>query len=356
MISSRRNFMKATAAMSVLGSADAHAYSNSDHWISFLHSTHLHDKGQASFLGRLRANNYEGDPQRAKPATGKTGVNIHYFNAGSRYQSSSNQNLQNALSSMINELPAGEPQVLVVTGGMVSALAIPANLKKSGSTTDAVPILVLMGRSATLSSGNTIGGYYIDKLDDSGINLNLQQKAQYLFDNYQIPYKNQWLIYNGNSNMGDKESTEWPTILNSLSSGAVNGAKGTNCKDASFTNTDNNQIDVKQAIHEAVNATNPAQAIVISGDPHFLTIRGRIVHQGSKIKTADGKSLIMCYPFQEYDDEAKRSGLDYSTYMIWGPKLEDAYGKLGDAAATILKGGSFTSVTPIDSSYSGRQP
>jgi len=76
------------------------------------------------------------------------------------------------------------------------------------------------------------------------------------------------------------------------------------------------------------------------------------VHPGQSIKAKNGKSLIMCYPFQGYDDEAQ--GLsDYSTYMIYGPKIEDAYGKLGDAAATILASGTVSSLTPIDSSYTG---
>jgi len=212
MIGNRREFVKATAAMTVLGGTEAGAYSNSDHWIALVHSGQLHAKAQVSFLSRLRQNGYEGDPQQGNPSSsGKTGVNILYFNYGSKYKSTGNDTLTTAITSMINELPKGEPQVLVATGGMVSALAIPANLKKSG-TQDPLPVLVLMGRQASLSGGNTFGGFYFDTIG-SGVNVNLKNKARYLHDNYGIPYKNQWLIYNKNSNMGDSESAEWPVVL-----------------------------------------------------------------------------------------------------------------------------------------------
>lgn len=139
MTGNRRDFIKATAAIGMLGGTQAQAAAANDSWIAFLHSTHLDPDWQAAFLSGLRRSRLEGDPQNS--AGGMTSVKIEYFNAGSNYRSKSsdNANLKTAVQNMIQNA-CSTPKLFMATGGMVSALAAAdANID--------IPCLVIMGRN-----------------------------------------------------------------------------------------------------------------------------------------------------------------------------------------------------------------
>jgi hypothetical protein len=323
MITSRRNFIKATATASVLGASAARASATSP-WICFLHSTSLEPEWQQNFITGLGPN-WIADPE----ASGNN-LNIMFHNAGGKYQhdNSSNVNLQNAVKNMIADLQS-PPQLFVAAGGIVTALAANGN-------TNTIPILVIMGRNASFGANVKVGGYYFDNTASG--NVTLKAKRDYLHYPYGFAYSKQWLVYNGNSNMGPNEATEWATLVGSANQAIDVSNKG---------NTTNDKIDMKSAISAAVTAG--AEAIVISGDPHFTTKATRIV-QYAKNHTG----LVMCYPFQEYGDEASDAGLTTNDYMIYGPRLGLVYESLGNLAAKYLTDTttalSLTLLNPTDTS------
>jgi hypothetical protein len=312
MITNRRNFIKATATVSLLGTSAARADASSP-WICFLHSTRLDAAWQQGFLDGLAGQNKNGDPENTSTSND---VNILFHNAGGKYQANNNSNLQRAISNMISELQS-QPKLIVAAGGMVSALA-------ADGQTKGIPILVIMGRTATFNGGQSVGGWYMD--DTSNGNVTLAKKSALLAGSpFNRPTSQQWLIYNGNSKMGSDEAKEWGTIVNSK----------TQAIDASFAIADNDKLKIPTAIKNATQAG--AKAIVISGDPKFTTRAARIVHYQKNYP-----GLVMCYPFQEYGDEAQDANISTTDYLVYGPRLANVYKQLGDLAGQYLNDASTT--------------
>ena len=122
--------------------------------------------------------------------------------------------------------------------------------------------------------------------------------------------------------MGSKEKGEWITLLN------AHGIANPLTVDAAGGG-DNKSIKINRVINNAIK-TPGVQAIVVSGDPHFTAKR-------SKIISAAGGRVIMCYPFVEYADEVGDDGaVGLDKYMAYGPKLSDVYENLGILAGKFL--------------------
>ena len=278
----------------------------------FLHSTRIEPRWRKSFLNGLAGQGINGDPE----VSSDNNVNVLFHEAGGNYKNkdTSNGNLHRAARNMISATGT-TPKLFIATGGMVSALAANGN-------TSTVPILVIMGRSAAFTEGLSVGGYFIDDIPSANNNVTLNAKATNLRDkSYNKPFNTQWLIYNGNSNMAANEVSEWQAIV---------GANNQQI-DASF-GSDNGKLDLKQAIDNAVTAG--AHAIVLSADPQFFTKAPRIVRYAK-----NHMGLVMCYPLQEYADEADDAGMSKtSDYMVYGPSLIKVYKKLGDLAGQFLSG------------------
>ena len=314
MRTSRRNFITAGAAASVLVASEAKANPNAP-WICFLHSTQMVAKWQSQFFAGLK-NFYEGNPASDAAPT----VNILSYHAHGNYTK-----LSNAVSNLIKEVNT-RPQLFVTAGGMVSALSAIPNTDY-GDGLAPISVLALVGRQILppppLPAGLQLGAYYIDKIitnpDGTATNSTLLTKAKTLRDNYGKPFNAQWLIYNANSSTATSEVAEWQRIVG-LAGQAI---------DASYSGG-NDALNLRKAFNDALN--QGAQAIVLSADPQFFTKAHRIV---AYAKSHPG--LIMCYPFQEYDAECADLGLSaQADYMIYGPDMGQAYLKLGYNAGQYI--------------------
>ena len=325
MIGNRRDFIKATMAVSAFTASQASAQAASVPWIGLIHSTRLDESWQSSFYSGLRSTQvWEGDPS-ANNQGGLLPVGIYIFEAGSRYDAGDISNLSRAVTNAISEL-GSQLKLIVAAGGMVSGLA---------AIGASVPCLAILGRSHNFGLQH-VGGFYFDPINGS-TNTNLVSKINYLYNNYGIGYDAMCLLYNGHSWMGSREVTEWTQQLKSLgvTNPLVSDAAG-------FGTGDNQSINLHNAIGDAINRLK-AKAIVVSGDPHFTRKRANIVH-------AVGTKIVMCYPFQEYVDEIPAS-VSNNFYMVYGPKLASVYQNVGALAAQVLSSPStqlsLTAVTPM---------
>jgi hypothetical protein len=331
MIGNRRDFIRGGVALSTLTASQASAQATSTPWVGFIHSTHLDEKWLDAFCKGLRVQKWEGDPS-TNIQSGMSRVGIHIFEAGSKYRASDLSNLATAISNINSELES-QLKFIVAGGGMVSGLST------IGIT---IPCLTVLGRNYNFNL-QKVGGYYIDPIDSTGKNINLNSKIAYLNNpqTYNIPYSAMCLLYNSNSWMGSKEKIEWDNQLNSL------GVANPLTQDAvDFGSGDNQSIDLSGAIMNAVRSLH-AKAIVVSGDPHFTAKRHRIIH-------AAGTQVVMCYPFQDYRADIPAS-VSNNYYMAYGPLLADVYTKVGDLAGQLLTTPNMSlSLAAVASQYYGK--
>jgi hypothetical protein len=324
----RRDFIKATAAAGVFAASEASAQPASTPWIGFVHSTRLDETWQTAFFKGLRAQNWEGDPSEDLQA-GMTRVGIAKFEAGGKYKGTDVSNLSKAIANTMAEL-GPQLKVIVTAGGMVSGMA---------AAGISVPCIVALGRYLDFGK-QKVGGYFLDVIN-AGKNVNLNQKIDFLYGTYNVPYAGMCLLYNGNSSMGSKEKSEWITLLNG------HGIANPLTVDAAGGG-DNKSIKINRVINNAIK-TPGVQAIVVSGDPHFTAKRSKIIN-------AAGGRVIMCYPFVEYADEVGEDGaVGLDKYMAYGPKLSDVYENLGILAGKFLTTPAMPlSLAPVDPQYVGK--
>src|SRR5262249_27896237 len=145
--------------------------------------------------------NWEGDPSEDLQA-GMTRVGIAKFEAGGKYKGTDVSNLSKAIANTVAEL-GPQLKLIVTAGGMVSGMA---------AAGISVPCIVVVGRYFDFGK-QKVGGYFVDVIN-SGKNVNLSQKIDFLFGTYNVPYAGMCLLYNGNSATGSKEKGEWTALLN----------------------------------------------------------------------------------------------------------------------------------------------
>ncbi len=158
-----------------------------------------------------------------------------------------------------------------------------------------------------------------DEISSNG-NINLNTKIDYLKGAYGVPYSQMCFLYNKNSYMGSKENAEWIARLQSLPFSVSQPLSF----DASG-GSPNSAINIPKAISKAVSAG--AFGIVLVETRFLLRVVLKLF-----ITLVSIRRLVMCYPFQEYGDEAQNFGQGTQTYMIYGPRLSIVYQNLGDLA------------------------
>jgi hypothetical protein len=336
MTKSRRNFLAASAAMGVLGATDAFAQ-DATPWIGWLHSTAIEPDLEQAFLEGLRNKGWEGDPTQPLPASRKR-VIIRRVNGNGKYKYNSVDDLKRGAADLRNHT-SPNLKMLITAGGIVSGLAV-ADIRD-------LPLLVLMGRfNQVVADNGRVGGILFDRPYGSTQNDALIAKLNYLTNpnTYAIRPEKICLIYNGNSSMGSAESSEWLTSVNRV-------GKSLDAKQSTSGPLENNRIVWRRVFDDAVAALGPGRkAIILSSDPFFTSKRQRIIRLAQQY---DG--LVMCYPLQEYYDDAVEPDTDdKSRAMSFGPKLKTVYSDLGAMAGQLLTTPDMPlSLQQAGSTYSG---
>jgi hypothetical protein len=325
MKSTRRNFLKTSAALGVAGTGASEALADTtDPWIGVLHSTALDGQLEDDFLQGLRNQNWEGDPTQ-RPSPGRKKVVIRKINGRGKYGGTYSTALTNAATDLNEVTPGTKLKLFAAFGGIVSARAF--------ATINSRPILVVLGRNDVFplpQPGQKIGGYDMKGGKHS-------ERIARLLTYYSVPANRVCLFYNGNSAMAQKEIADWtfggPAPFNG-------------------TNADNDKMDVAAAIEGAIakftDTTTPF-AIVISADPYFTSKRAEIIRAVLE-RQASLTNLVICYPFSEYYNEAMKVGAANAQTMGYGPSLSDIYRGIGEMAGRFLTDPS-TTLTITDVAY-----
>jgi len=280
---------------------------------------------------RLSGSGYEADPTQT--VTGSlTRLNVITTQINGTYQKGTYGNIQNCVQDIIDATSGHTLGAIVAVGGLIIGKAAAQKLSSLSST---VPLATIIGRrNANVEAYSHSEGYYFD--DDTTVTQTLKAKIDELLQYSGMTStdgQNLWLLYNGNSEMGDAEKTAWSSILtgspyNVASPHSINVAV-----DSQGRSVQNKDINIRSAFQTA--KSGGAKAIVVSGDPYFTYRLQRIIRiAGAK----NFSNLIMSYPVMEYSDEAKDAGMGSSNYFAYGPSLSDAYFNLGALVANQLKG------------------
>jgi len=271
MTGNRRDFIKATAAMSVVGASNAVAQqtqrppqstflADNIPWIGLLHSTALEPEIEVGFLDGLRQQNWEGDPIQL--VAQRKQVVIRKINGNGRYLNNNFDDLKKGVTDLKTHT-SQYLNLLVAAGGLVSGRAA-LQVQTMG-----IPVLVVLGRAnqdLQQSTDPKFGGYFFDYPIGASQNQNLMTKISKLNTQYGVPFDKMCLLYNGNSFMGSAELADW-RMANPDGKG-VDAAAG----------SDNRGINFTAAI-SAANAGigSDRRAIVVSADPFFTMKRARIM-------------------------------------------------------------------------------
>jgi hypothetical protein len=325
----RRNFLKATAAVSVAGASQAQAQT-SDPWIGLVHSTALDSDLELAFFAGLRQKNFESDPTLPVP-TGFRRLNVLANHVNGRYKKGSVDNIRQAVKDITDAIAPTQLKAIVALGGLIVGQAAAQELVSEKST---VPLATIIGRKDTgIESYANAGGYYLD--DTTTATQMMAAKVQELLTYMTAPAmdaKNIWLLYNGNSAMGADERLAWNTLLSSTPYN-VTQPKSVDALSTTGGTNENKDIKLRIAFNQA--KTNGAQAIVVSSDPYFTRHLQRMVRIAG---TQRYSSLIMCYPLMEYHDEASDAQMTSNNYFATGPRLSDVYTKLGALVGDWING------------------
>jgi hypothetical protein len=309
----------AAAAAAASGNAQLLATKKS---IGFLHSTQLDSGLEAAFLQGLRkSGKWEGDP-RTTPVGNAQRVKIrkrfHFGNYGG--------NDSNDLENLGKELQRRGTDIIVATGGLVSAKAVRSYTK---------PILVIIGSGDQNIITPNMAGWNMDCFTAN------RTRVQKLTNIYGVSPSNICLFYNSNSSMGVDEKDDWkmnvfPPAVNPL---AVN-----------MNNNDHNEdVDFSGAFDSALmlfaNGPNPRapKAIVVSADPFLTKQRQDIIDEAKKRNIDTNLKLVMCYP----NDYLLPSDLDLNLNMAYGPVMTEIFSDLGEKAASLLTGDAISPLAPI---------
>jgi hypothetical protein len=329
MITNRRNFIRATAAMSLIGASQARAASG-DRWIGFVHSTALAPEWKQTFYAGLRSQGWEADPTR--DVGSNTRLNILHYDIGGKYtggafNNGDISNIGSAVKDVVGTLPAATTsaglKAIVTAGGIVAAKAAVTALTTIGSST---PLVSVIGNLQTgIGTYANAEGIYLDDASGGGsatngnaLRLN-DLKTRYGLSST-AAQKQICLLYNGNSAMGATEKAYWTSTL-------VAGGLSVDASNSSH----NEKMDIENAFVQALKMQ--AQAILVSADPFFGHRIQEIVRVASKPKY---QSLVMCYPLQDYASMERKTGrnLHQDNFMARGPALASDFDNLGNVTDT----------------------
>jgi hypothetical protein len=329
--SNRRDFIKATAAIGVLGASEASAQPAKPTQVAqagraprlvaakpfvkigFLHSTNFEsDLEQAFFAGLRSTGSYEGDPKVAigDPTTitrVRVKKRVHNGNYGPASDSGD-------LNKLGGGLHGNNVKLIIATGGMVAGRA-------AWSVSDSTRIFAIVGGADnTMPSTATIWNM-------NSIANNSDRLARFLrFSGLQA--SDVWLLFNSNSYFnsanfsGTSEAYDW---INNLGGGGLaNANSGQHNEDIVFAGVFSNAVQ------------SGAKGIMVSSDPFFFNQRGSIITEAKQ-----NSGLKMCYPNTEF---WQSTNSDPNSVSV-GPTLTAIYYDVGAKAAIYLADNSAT-ITP----------
>ena len=331
---SRRDFIKATAAVGLVGASEASAQpaqsvqlaeaGNAGRAsatpkpqikIGFLHSMTLESGLEEAFLEGLRSTGaYEGDPKVVIDPATTTRVRIKKRIHSGNYGPSDDADDLGKLGKAVH---GKNISLVIATGGVVAARAV---WSATDPNTNPAKIFAIAGRADGAPAGAIT--WNLDSVTNDQDRLNK-------FISYfspQLKPENVWLLYNSNSAMGSHESDVWP---GGGSENANNGAH-------------NEDMDLAKAFNN-IAANHAAKAVMVSADPFFFSHRGLVITEAKQHK------LKMCYPNTEFWKSANGDGSSISV----GPTLASVYRDVGVKAAAYLANSS-TTITPDPSVLQNR--
>jgi hypothetical protein len=148
-----------------------------------------------------------------------------------------------------------------------------------------------------------------------------------------IPLSQICLLYNPNSACSVSELCAWEAL-----GGAHSVAAGRN--DGSGENDSTTYGSAFDAIAGSV------RAVMISADPFFQNTKDQLIDAANDWVNAAGTSRRVCYPLRDYANGRATAHQPQAGHCtLHGPKLEDAYRRLGQMAAEVLSGTSSPVVT-----------
>lgn len=327
MAGNRRDFFKTSAAVGLLGTAASQASADftTDKWVALMHTTALDPDLEQALLDGLSTKNYEADPTK-KVSGGATRVVIERFHGRGKYGQGHAGEFDNLTDSISSQNP---PWKLIISAG-----GNPAAISAS-SKFNQIPLLVAYVPQPTnnpVPSNQYARAFDLSKdstntyTDPTGTIVSKLQGSYGVTPNSQIV-----LLHNGNSKASD-------TYINNWSSAAPGSKKS----DAS-AGSRNESIDFMKAISRALAPTDSTKkrAIAITPDPYFTHRRRDII---DALRPLANLNLVICFPFTEYYDEAKKHNeFSESNCIVVGPSLTEVYNLLGQKAGDMLT----TAITPV---------
>jgi hypothetical protein len=206
---------------------------------------------------------------------------------------------------------------LLLADGAVDLIAAVGGMRTEQATTNwnMRNYISLVGRPA-----GGAGGHFKGRVDLGSV-ANNNARRIHLKNGHGIPFNQQALLSNSTSAMSGPErlptapGIPWPHI-----------------EALDLDETDNTSAGRRQKYVNAFSAIPVnIKAIVISADPFYKKWSNELVFWANQWVVA-GPSRRICYPFQEYQSDSPQPGLT----CLYGPRLVEAYGFLGQLAAHAI--------------------
>ncbi len=324
MKKSRRQFIKASAAIGMLGASEASArtakrrrpFPSSLPEIGLVHTTDFNSKQKKEFLQALTDSNLTEDTDftfTPKPANDAYGYGATF------------------LEDTVGQFIKNNVALIVAAGGLRSGLAAANTLK--GQSNKTIPFIFLVGAQ---DSG-------LDYNNSGGIDLNTPGQNEDRFKKLQekdsaVTAANVGLIVNDNAAIPDTEINLWTSTQNNHQADLVVHI---------FSSKGNDYSQLVSEFKSKKDILAKAKGIVVSSDPFFRQFRSAF---DSALRDPNGGNFTgwVCYPFNELPNTTINN-----VYADSSPPLSStgtngqpsAYYKLGLKAAYVLKNKSDT--TPI---------
>jgi hypothetical protein len=325
MKKSRRDFIKTSTAIGVLGIPEASAQPRSQavaavaKKIGFVVSTRDQPNHLLSFLQGLNDKGW--GPTAAKKAT------LFWASADGQY-GSAHDVLQNHAKKHIRQ---HNVDMIVAAGGLITAIAVAKAVDAVGPTN--FPFIYLIGRSP-LASENDAAAFFSSQHKSGGIDQNIPAQNEQSFQQMKNKSHNVvtadtvGLIVNDNNAMTQPEVDLW----------TANGHKG------SFVFRVQGENDKQMSLlFQKIKQASPQPAgIVVSSDPYFRSVGPEF---DTSLRDASGGNFAgwVCYPYQEYLDQdppANNQSIksDYTPPLATDDPTDQksAYYQLGIKAGMVL--------------------
>jgi hypothetical protein len=321
----RRDFIKATAAISVLGVSEAvgepaqqrrTGRPRTNPKIGIVHSTVHHPNMHNAFMQALVDKGW-GSKVTVQP--------FHQLgDPDSNPYGDNRPDLKNLAKAFISN--GVMVDLVVAAGGLICGKAAKEAFAEIGQSAKDVPFIFIVGTQSTdLDSPNKSGGVDLNTPAQNDYRVTLLHGKD-----GQVTPQNVSLIVNANAAMADAEVQTW-----------VTGGHSANLVVRVFPNQGPNRWDQLQTELRQVATLNPQpQAIVVSSDPFFRLHRTNF---DTALRNTNGGNFSgwVCYPFDELPKGGNKNiPTDTSPRLATSDRTnkEAAYYKLGLKAVQVLVG------------------